>query len=387
MVQHRVITLRVLEVGKRRHLHPVLAGHVERHSAAVAKIEAGQGGDERLGLGDALALRKLRHGVGGQCRPVHLGQIEHVVVAHKERSTLAAAGFVLAVGVTAFARLRYLPLHHGRPLFALADLAAHLPPLLVGRPKPGAVTGRVSRGPQHRHVHTPVAGLAGSIHRQPRRCPAVAPAVPGHPGLSLRQSRLDRRDDPIRHALIDVCPAFRRGRRSAGGPAPSRLFPFAAKQRLVARCFPGPRERWGWRGKSGFAGTLLHGAGAQRRRRKLGGRRFGGEKGQSPSAPLFRRVRGERARQGWKPNGRDAALQAARGKAREPGPKGETPNLLAVRLLCLAPCWLSSGIGEMKLRCAQPVQTVPGKRRHWDTCQRGRLRAGNLGRAGPRYNG
>jgi len=43
----------------------------------------------------------------------------------------------------------------------------------------------------------------------------------------------------------------------------------------------------GLEGKRGFAGTLLHGAGAQRRRRKLGGSLFGGEKGQSPSAPLY----------------------------------------------------------------------------------------------------
>ena len=89
------------------------------------------------------------------------------------------------------------------------------------------------------------------------------------------------------------------------------------------RCFPGPRERWGLTGKSGFAGTRLHGAEAQRRRRKLGGRRFGGEKGQSPlasSAPRLRRC----ARQGSKPNGRDAALQAARAQPESPA-RRETP--------------------------------------------------------------
>ncbi len=58
--------------------------------------------------------------------------------------------------------------------------------------------------------------------------------------------------------------------------------------REAARCFPGPRERWGWRGKTGFAGT--------RYETKLtayqgnfvfvsGGSLFGGEKGQRPSAP------------------------------------------------------------------------------------------------------
>jgi hypothetical protein len=61
-------------------------------------------------------------------------------------------------------------------------------------------------------------------------------------------------------------------------------FPFVvAKQRLAV--FPGPRERWGWSGKTGFAGTRLHGAGVQRRRRKLGGSLFGGEKERSSSAP------------------------------------------------------------------------------------------------------
>ena len=40
-----------------------------------------------------------------------------------------------------------------------------------------------------------------------------------------------------------------------------------------------------------IAGTRLHVAEVQRRRRKLGGRRFGGEKRQSPSAPSTPRLR------------------------------------------------------------------------------------------------
>jgi len=42
---------------------------------------------------------------------------------------------------------------------------------------------------------------------------------------------------------------------------------------------PGAARAVGWKGKSGFAGTRLHGA--PRARRKLGGSRFGGEKGEA----------------------------------------------------------------------------------------------------------
>jgi hypothetical protein len=47
---------------------------------------------------------------------------------------------------------------------------------------------------------------------------------------------------------------------------------------------------------------------------------LGERRGKAPRPPL-RRVSGDDARQGWKPDGRDAALQAARGAARKPGPR------------------------------------------------------------------
>ena len=60
-----------------------------------------------------------------------------------------------------------------------------------------------------------------------------------------------------------------------------------------ARCFPGPRERWGWRGRRGFAGTRLHGAEALGRRwRKLGGSALRGREGAKPLGPPLRRVGG-----------------------------------------------------------------------------------------------
>ncbi len=95
----------------------------------------------------------------------------------------------------------------------------------------------------------------------------------------------------------------------------------------MARCFPGPRERWGWRGKSGFAGTLLHGAEAQRRRRKPGGSRFGGEKGQSPSAPLIAASAAkERVRDGSRMA--ETPLFRRLGATPEsPAPKGRRPVL------------------------------------------------------------
>ena len=65
----------------------------------------------------------------------------------------------------------------------------------------------------------------------------------------------------------------------------------ALRRRLILRSSRGPRERWGWRGRSGFAGNGLHGAAAERTRRKLGGSRFGGEKGQRLSAPSKPRQR------------------------------------------------------------------------------------------------
>jgi hypothetical protein len=48
---------------------------------------------------------------------------------------------------------------------------------------------------------------------------------------------------------------------------------------------------------------------------------LGESSGKAPRRPSSPRPR-RRARQGWKPNGRDAALQAAWGTAREPGPEG-----------------------------------------------------------------
>ena len=49
---------------------------------------------------------------------------------------------------------------------------------------------------------------------------------------------------------------------------------------------------------------------------------LGERRGKAPRPPL-RRVRGDHARQGWKPDGRDAAPQAAWGGAQEPSPKGD----------------------------------------------------------------
>jgi len=104
------------------------------------------------------------------------------------------------------------------------------------------------------------------------------------------------------------------------------------------RCFPGPRERWGWRGKSGFAGTLLHGAGAQRRRRKLGGSLFGGEKGQSPSAPLYAASAAMTRVSDESPSGPRRRLPAGSGQRPPARPRrGDTP------MVCPASFSLTSG--------------------------------------------
>ena len=101
----------------------------------------------------------------------------------------------------------------------------------------------------------------------------------------------------------------------------------AAKQRLLwGACLPGPRERRGWRGRRGFVGTRLHGAGALAQAAEAGWKLLRGKKGRRPSAPsaasaAMTRVSDER------PTGRDGAYQPARGAARQRGPEGEDAQL------------------------------------------------------------
>jgi hypothetical protein len=54
----------------------------------------------------------------------------------------------------------------------------------------------------------------------------------------------------------------------------------------AARCFPGPRERWRWRGKIGFAGTLLHGAEALAEAEEAGRKPIWGREEATPLGPL-----------------------------------------------------------------------------------------------------
>ena len=68
----------------------------------------------------------------------------------------------------------------------------------------------------------------------------------------------------------------------------------------------------------------LHGAAAQRRWRKLGGSRFGGEKGQSPSAPLYAAVGGGHARQRASPV-RPRQLGSARAARSTRPRRGDAP--------------------------------------------------------------
>jgi hypothetical protein len=157
------------------------------------------------------------------------------------------------------------------------------------------------------------------------------PPVPARDG---RTSRCCRSRPQSPRPLVQSLPAPRQGRGDGGQPQPLQGISLARLMSVVvvvtvlvviALSLSLPGERWGWRGKSGFAGTRLHVAEAQRRRRKLGGRRFGERRGKAPRPPL-RRVCGDEARQGWKPDGRDAALQAARAAVREPGPEGDAPH-------------------------------------------------------------
>jgi hypothetical protein len=39
------------------------------------------------------------------------------------------------------------------------------------------------------------------------------------------------------------------------GVAHGMILPFRLRSSADVRCFPGPRERWGWKGRSGFPGT------------------------------------------------------------------------------------------------------------------------------------
>jgi hypothetical protein len=85
-------------------------------------------------------------------------------------------------------------------------------------------------------------------------------------------------------------------------------------------CFPGPRERWGWRGETGFAANRLHAAAALR----AGGRSWaeaclGERRGNAPPPPSGR-VCGQRAllaqrivigRPGRRSRGPGAALAAS----------------------------------------------------------------------------
>ena len=105
------------------------------------------------------------------------------------------------------------------------------------------------------------------------------------------------------------------------------LEPLSLSRRSSVSCFPGPREWWGWRGKTGFAGTRLHGAGALAQAEEAGRKPVWGREGATPLGPPLRRVCGDQvltfslsgipafstARRIVTRKGRDAALRLGKG--------------------------------------------------------------------------
>ena len=248
-------------------------------------------GEERLRVADPLGLGQ--HGQGRGRISIHLGRVEHAVAAREHPGPAAILRSL--VGVLLLLLVADLPEHHGAGTLALADLRPQLGPLPVGRPYRARVALGLRRRPKHDGVDAPVWLARGRVDRQHRRCPVRA-GVPRHPPLA--RPGLDGGGDLVGDALVDVGPACP----SRPGAvlvvvSPISLSHWLRSSASLARCFPGPRERWGWRGKSGFAGTRLHGAGALR-----GGggswveAALGERRGKAPRPPL-RRVRGDDARQ------------------------------------------------------------------------------------------
>ena len=155
--------------------------------------------------------------------------------------------------------------------------------------RPGTIAPAGSYSPRHQGVDAPVGPAWACVDRKHLHG-SVCAGMPRHPPLF--RSRLDGGHDPVGDALVDVDP----GSRSAGYccSCPISLFLWLQSSALEGTYFPGPRERWGWRGKAASQG---HGCTEPERNAGEGSwveAALGERRGNALSV-LLSRVRGSRA--------------------------------------------------------------------------------------------
>ena len=130
--------------------------------------------DERLGMGDAFALR--------QQRDRRRAAIDLRAVEHREGPGENAAGRrVVVIAAVIIARRHLLPEHDGRAALALADLGVEGLPLAIGAPNPVPIAGCLRCDPKRDHVDATIM-VTGNIGRacdvEPAWCQGIfnAPA-------------------------------------------------------------------------------------------------------------------------------------------------------------------------------------------------------------------
>jgi hypothetical protein len=183
-------------------------GHMDSVGCGpVAGVRAAEDGvdpeitDERLGMGDAFALRQQRDRLGQVA--VDLGDIED-----REAPGENAAGRTVVVTGTVFIadRVRLLPQHDGRAALAPADLRFERLPLVVGAPNAVLKAGGFGGDPESENVDAAIALARSDVGRPGDRGSGM---VPGH--LELAGAGLDGGDDLGRDAGVDVGAVLRHG--------------------------------------------------------------------------------------------------------------------------------------------------------------------------------